>query len=58
VAVLAITLKLKDHQLKRLKVRAKRAELPLEIYILAAASDPLKYAWSGDGDEPIAKVKC
>lgn len=56
MAVHAITLKLKDHQLKKLKARAKRAGLPLEIYIVAAASDPLKFAWSED--EHIAEVKC
>lgn len=44
----AITLNLKDYEHRRLKERAARAELPLEHYIVAAASDPLKYAWIDD----------
>lgn len=56
-AVHAISLNLKDHEYRKLKARAKRAELPLETYIINAASDPLRYAWFEDGEEPIAKVK-
>lgn len=44
----AITLDLTDAQLRKLHARARRAELPLEQYLVAAASDPLKFAWQDD----------
>ncbi len=40
-----IILNLKDHQYRKLAERAARAQLPLERYIIAAASEPLRYAW-------------
>lgn len=53
----SLTLTLKDHEYRKLKARAQRAELPLETYIRAAASDPLKYAWLDDGADPCAKAE-
>lgn len=56
-AVHALLLNLKDYEYRKLKARAQRAELPLETYIINAASDPLRYAWFEDVEEPIAEVK-
>lgn len=52
-----ITLTLKQHELKKLKARALRAALPLETYIVNAASDPFRYAWPEDDKSPIPEVK-
>lgn len=47
-----VTLNLKEHEHRKLLARAARAELPLERYIVAAASDPLRYAWQDDTPPP------
>jgi hypothetical protein len=56
MAMQSINLTLKDHQYNKLKARAARAELPLDIYIIAAAADPMKFAWPDDDNSTIANL--
>ena len=52
-----ITLDLTEREYQKLASRAARAELSLETYIVAAASDPFKYAWPEDAISTIAGLK-
>lgn len=51
-----VTLNLKEHEHRKLVARAARAQMPFERYIVAAASDPLQYAWLED-EPPTANLE-